>query len=111
MAAMAVHVSSSYEEAAYVRRLSASILIGTLAGQFFSQLLFNEAMLLPLRPYVKHLGYWEFFMVRTGGLFVGSIVPVAGNIAVRLAYLRRHGLTYADFTWATLLSNVLGFAA
>jgi hypothetical protein len=111
MAAMAIHVSRSYEDVAYFHRLSASILIVTLFGQFLSQLLFNEAMLLPLRPYVENLRYWDFFMVRTGGLFVGSIVPVAGNIAVRLAYLRRHGLTYSDFTWATLLSNMLAFAA
>jgi hypothetical protein len=111
MAAMAVHVSRSYEDVGYFHRLSASILIVTLFGQFLSQLLFNEAMLLPLRPYVENLRYWEFFMVRTGGLFVGSIVPVAGNIAVRLAYLRRHGLAYSDFTWATLLSNMLAFAA
>jgi hypothetical protein len=36
---------------------------------------------------------------------------VAGNIAVRLAYLRRRGLTYLEFAWATLLSNVLALAA
>jgi len=111
LAAMVVQMSGSYQDVAYFHRLSASILIVTLFGQFLSQLLFNEAMLLPLRPYVKNLRYWEFFMVRTGGLFVGSIVPVAGNIAVRLAYLRRHGLTYSDFAWATLVSNVLAFIA
>jgi hypothetical protein len=111
LVAMAVHVFRSEEGIAYFHRLSASILIVTLASQFLSQLLFNEAMLRPLRPYVKHLGYWEFFMVRTGGVLVGSIVPVVGNIAVRMAYLRRHGLTYAAFTWATLFSNVLALVA
>jgi hypothetical protein len=57
------------------------------------------------------LGYWELFMVRTGGFLVGYMVPVAGNIAVRLTYLRRRGLAYSDFTWATLLSNVLALFA
>jgi uncharacterized membrane protein YbhN (UPF0104 family) len=111
VAAMAVYVSSNRDEVAYLRRLSAGALAATLLFQFLSQLFFNEAMRLPLRAAVKTLGFWEFFMVRTGGFFVGSIVPVAGNIGVRLAYLRRRGLTYADFTWATILSNVLALVA
>ena len=28
------------------------------------------------------LGYWELFMVRSGGALVGNGVPVAGNIGV-----------------------------
>jgi uncharacterized membrane protein YbhN (UPF0104 family) len=111
LAAMAVQVSRGGGDLAQLRRFSPSILILTLVLQFLSQLAFNEAMLLPLRKYVKDLGYWEFFMVRSGGLFVGSVVPVAGNIAVRLMYLRRRGLTYLEFTWATVLSNVLALVA
>ena len=93
------------------QRLSAPVLIITLFLQFLSQLFSNGALLLPLQTYVKGLGFWEFFMVRTGGFLVGYIVPVAGGIAVRLSYLRRRGLAYLDFTWATLLSNVLALVA
>ena len=63
-------------------------------------------MLLPLRPFMKRLGFWELFMVRTGGFVAGYIVPVAGNLAVRMAYLKRRGLSYSEFTWATIVSNV-----
>jgi hypothetical protein len=108
---MAAHVSIRHEEVAYFRRLSAPVLAITLFFQFLSQLVLNGALLLPLQTYVKGLGFWELFMVRTGGFFVGHIVPVAGGLAVRLAYLRRRGLTYLDFTWATLLSNVLALVA
>lgn len=111
LAAMAAHVATSYEDVAYFRRLSAPLLAVTLVFQFLSQLLFNEAMRLPLQTHMKELGFWEFFLVRAGGVVVGSLVPVAGGIAVRLAYLKRRGLTYWDFTWATLLSNVLALAA
>ena len=66
-------------------------------------------MLLPLRTYMK-LGYWELFVVRAGGVLASYGVPVAGNIGVRLAYLRRRGLDYSQFAWATITSNVLGLA-
>jgi hypothetical protein len=108
---MAVQVFRGAGTVADFRRLSATILILTVVLQFLSQLAFNETMLLPLREYVKNLGYWEFFMVRSGGVFVGSLVPIAGNIAVRLTYLKRRGLTYLEFTWATVLSNVLALVA
>lgn len=111
IAAIAVYVLRNSEEVAYLRRLSVSVLVWTLVFQFLSQLLFNEAMRMPLQAAVKTLGFWEFYMVRTSGFFLGSIVPVAGNIGVRLAYLRRRGLTYLDFTWATILSNVLALVA
>ncbi len=111
VAALVAHVVLSYPDLAHFRRLSATDLVITLVLQFLAQLVFNEAMLLPLRPYVKGLGYWEFFIVRTGGFVAGTVVPVAGNIAVRLAYLRRRGLTYLEFTWATILSNVLALVA
>jgi hypothetical protein len=111
LAAMAAHISVRPEEVAYFRRLSTPVVVITLVLQFLSQLLFNEALRLPLRTYVKGLGYWEFFMVRTGGSVAGHVVPVAGSLAVRLTYLRRRGLTYVDFAWATLLSNVLALVA
>lgn len=111
LAALALQVFRSPDEVAYFRHLSVPILGLTLLFQFLSQLLYNGALLLPLRTYVQNLGYWEFFMVRTGGFLVGHVVPVAGGIAVRLAYLRGRGLTYWDFTWATLLSNVLALLA
>ena len=57
------------------------------------------------------LGYWELFVVRAGGVLASYGVPVAGNIGVRLAYLRRRGLDYSQFAWATITSNVLGLAA
>ena len=66
-------------------------------------------MLLPLRTYMK-LGYWELFVVRAGGVLASYGVPVAGNIGVRLVYLRRRGLDYSQFAWATITSNVLGLA-
>jgi hypothetical protein len=53
------------------------------------------------------LGFWELYLVRTGGLLVGNIVPLAGSVGVRLAYLRHRGLAYSGFTWATLLTNTL----
>jgi hypothetical protein len=68
-------------------------------------------MLLPLRSHLPRLGFWELFLVRTGGLVLGSAVPVAGGVAVRLAYLKRQGLAYADFAHATVLSNVLALVA
>jgi hypothetical protein len=111
LAAMAAYVWATREDLADFRRLSLPILGATILIQFLSQLLFNEAMRLPLRTHMQGLGFWEFYLVRSGGAVVGSLVPVAGGIAVRLAYLKRRGLTYLDFTWATLLSNVLALAA
>jgi hypothetical protein len=94
-----------------IRRLSIAVLAETLALQVAAQLLWNAAMLLPLRTSLETLGYWELFIVRSGGLFAGYVVPVAGNIGVRLAYLRQRGLTYRDFAWATFLSNALALFA
>jgi MFS family permease len=111
LVAMAVHVSRRHEELAYVQRLSIQVLIVTCALQFVSQIFLNGSLLLPLQTCVKKLGFWELYLVRTGGFFVGSLVPVAGGLAVRLAYLRSRGLTYLDFTWATLFSNVLALGA
>ena len=111
LVAMVVHISRTQEELAYVQRLSVQILVVTCLLQFVSQLFLNASLLLPLQTSVKDLGFWELYLVRTGGLVVGSIVPVAGGLAVRLAYLKTRGLTYLDFTWATLLSNVLALGA
>lgn len=110
-AAIVAYVARSHEDVARFQRLSAPVLLGTLLLQFLSQLFYNGVLLVPLRTYVKELGYWEFFMVRTGGFLLGYVVPVAGNIAVRLSYLRRRGLAYLDFAWATALSNVLALMA
>ncbi len=111
LAAIAIHVSRTHEELAYVQRLSVRVLIATCLLQFVSQIFLNGSLLLPLQAFVKRLGFWELYLVRTGGFFVGSLVPVAGGLAVRLAYLRSRGLTYLDFTWATLFSNVLALGA
>jgi uncharacterized membrane protein YbhN (UPF0104 family) len=111
LAAMIVHLAGTADELASVRRLSVEILGVTCVLQLLSQLFLNASMLLPLRTSLKDLGFWELYLVRTGGIFVGSLVPVAGGVAVRLAYLRQRGVTYHDFTWATLLSNVLALAA
>jgi len=111
LAAMAVYLSRTHEELASVRRLSVQVLAVTCLLQFVSQLFLNSSMLLPLQTKVSRLGFWELYLVRTGGFLVGSLMPVAGGLAVRLAYLRNRGLTYLDFTWATLLSNLLALAA
>jgi hypothetical protein len=95
------------EELLHFQRLSITVLLVAVCLQFLSQLLWNGAMLLPLQSSMERLGFWELFMVRTGGFLAGYVVPVAGNVAVRMVYLKRRGLTYADFTWATLLSNIL----
>jgi hypothetical protein len=110
LATIAAYLLTKREELSYLQRLSTTVLLFTLLCQFLSQLLWNEAMLLPLRTYMK-LGFWELFMVRSGGLLVGFVVPVAGNIGVRMAYLRSRGLAYSDFTWATVISNVLALFA
>jgi hypothetical protein len=111
LAAIAIHLSRSHEELASVRRLSIEVLGLTCLLQLASQIFLNESLLLPLQRHVTRLGFWELYLVRTGGFFVGSVVPVAGGLAVRLAYLRSRGLTYLDFTWATLFSNTLALAA
>ncbi len=111
LAAIAFHVWRSREELASVQRLSLQMLVGTGLVQLLSQVLLNGSLLLPLRTCLKALGFWELYVVRTGGLFLGSLVPVAGGLAVRLAYLKSRGITYADFTWATLFTNVLGLSA
>jgi uncharacterized membrane protein YbhN (UPF0104 family) len=111
LVAMVVHISRTQAELAYVQRLSVQILVVTCLLQFVSQLFLNASLLLPLQTSVKDLGFWELYLVRTGGLVVGSVVPVAGGLAVRLAYLKTRGVTYLDFTSATLLSNVLALGA
>ena len=111
LAAMIVHLAGTREELSSVRRLSLAILTTTVVLQLVAQLFLNASMLLPLRTSLKDLGFWELYLVRTGGFLVGSLVPVAGGVAVRLAYLRQRGVTYLDFTWATLVSNVLALVA
>ena len=109
--AIVIYIATRTEELVYVRRLSIRVLTATCLLQFFSQLMLNGSMLLPLQRCVKTLGFWELYLVRTGGLLVGSVVPVAGGVGVRLAYLKNRGVGYADFAWATLLSNVLALGA
>ncbi len=111
LAGIAVHLALQFDDVRQLSRLSLVVLAGTVALLFGSQLAQNESMLVPLRTHLPRLGFWELFFVRTGGLVVGSAVPVAGGMAVRLAYLKRQGLTYADFAHATLLSNVLALVA
>lgn len=111
LAAMVVYVSRTHDELDYLRRLSPQVLGLACVLQFLGQLFLNESMLLPLKTCVTRLGFWELYLVRTGGFLVGAVMPVAGGLAVRLAYLRNRGLTYLDFTWATLVSNVLALLA
>lgn len=107
LTAIAMRLFTRPEDLTHFQRLSTTVLLVTVFFQFLSQLLWNGSMLLPLRSYMKGLGFWELFMVRTGGVVAGYAVPVAGNLAVRMTYLKRRGLTYSEFTWATLVSNVL----
>jgi hypothetical protein len=107
IAAIAVHVLRNPDEIAQFRRLSVPILVAAVLSQTLVQIFMNGALLVPLQRHIRDLGFWEFLLVRSGGLVASSVVPVAGGIAVRLAYLRRRGLTYADFAWATLVANVL----
>jgi hypothetical protein len=111
LAAIVVHFSRTEGELASVRRLSLLVLGVTGALQFASQVFLNASMLLPLRRCMTGLGFWELYLVRTGGTFVGSLVPVAGGPGVRLAYLKSKGLSYLDFTWATIFSNAWSLAA
>ena len=110
LAAIAAHFLSQREELAYLQRLSTAVVLTTLLCQFVSQMLWNEAMRVPLQAYMT-LGFWELLLVRSGGFLVGTVVPVAGNVGVRMAYLKRRGLGYADFTWATVVSNVVALFA
>jgi hypothetical protein len=110
LAAVAAHLLSQRDELEYLQRLSAAVVLTTLLCQFVSQMLWNEAMRVPLRAYMA-LGFWELLLVRSGGFLVGTVVPVAGNVGVRMAYLKRRGLGYADFTWATVVSNVVALFA
>jgi uncharacterized membrane protein YbhN (UPF0104 family) len=107
LAAMAVRLLTRPEELTHFQRLSTRVLLIAVSFQFLSQLLWNGSMLLPLQIHMKDLGFWELFMIRAGGVLAGYVVPVAGNLAVRLMYLKRRGLSYAEFTWATVVSNVL----
>jgi uncharacterized membrane protein YbhN (UPF0104 family) len=107
VAAMGAHLIASRDELVQLRRLSPSVLIAAAGLQFLAQLSWNGAMLVPLRLQMPQLGFWELLMVRAGGFLVGVMVPLGGNVAVRLAYLRKRGLTYAEFAWATLLTNSL----
>jgi hypothetical protein len=111
LGAIAIHLSRQLEDVRQLSRLSLSVGIGAFLLLFVSHLAHNESMLVPLRVHLPRLGFWELFLVRTGGLVVGSAVPVAGGVAVRLAYLKRQGLSYASFTHATALSNVLALVA
>lgn len=111
LAAIVVHLALQFEDVRQLGRLSLAALIGSVVLLLGSHLAHNESMLLPLRTHLPRLGFWELFLVRTGGLVVGSAVPVAGGVAVRFAYLRRLGLTVSDFAHATLLSNVLAVVA
>jgi hypothetical protein len=111
LAAIAAHLALQLDDVQQLGRLSPAVASGALILLFGSHLAQNESMLAPLRVPLPRLGFWELFLVRTGGLVAGSAVPVAGGLAVRLAYLRRLGLAYADFAHATLLSNVLALVA
>lgn len=111
LAAIAVHLTQQFDEVRRLGRLSVDVAIGSVVLLFGAQLAHNESILVPLRSHLPSLGFWELFLVRTGGLILGSAVPVAGGVAVRLAYLRRLGIAFTDFAHATLLSNVLALVA
>jgi hypothetical protein len=111
LGAIAWYLLGRSAELAAIRRLSVPVLLTTVMLQFLSSLAFNEATRLPLLHAMRTLGFWEFYAVRTGGLFAGTLLPLAGNIALRLAYLRTRGLTYVDFTWGTIVSNVMALVA
>ena len=111
LAAIAIYLAQQVEDLRRLGRLSPGVLGGSLLLLFVAHLAHNESLLVPLRVHLPRLGFWELFLVRTGALVLGSAVPVAGGIAVRLAYLKRRGLGYADFAYATLLGNALALAA
>lgn len=109
--AMVMQLAARRHELVNLQQLSVTVLVAAVGLQFASQLMWNAATLLPLRPYAKDLSFWELYLVRMGGFIVGGLVPVAGNFALRLAYFRRHGVSSADFTWATIIVNVVGLLA
>jgi hypothetical protein len=111
VAAMAFQLVSRRTELAAVWQLSIPVLLIATGFQLLSQLMWNAATLLPLRRYAKDLGFWELYIVRMGGFVIGGLVPVAGNFALRMAYLKRHRVSYAQFTWATIIVNVVGLLA
>lgn len=111
LVAIGAHAYRNPEEVAQFRRLSPLILLAAVVSQTFVQIFMNWALLIPLRRHIRTLGFWEFLLVRSGGLIASSVVPVAGGMAVRLAYLRRRGLTYSDFLWATIVANVFALVA
>jgi len=110
LAAIAVHLSRERDELLDLSRVSTTVLLAAAGCQLAAQLLWNAAMLLPLRTFMARLGYWELFMVRTGGFVAGYLVPVA-SLAVRMGYLKVRGLGYAQTAWATAVSNVLALFA
>ena len=107
VAAMAMHLVMNRNELVQLQRLSLDVLLVVAVLQLLAQLAWNGAMLLPLRLHMKQLGFWELLMVRAGGFLVGVMVPLGGNVAVRLAYLRGRGLSYSHSTWATVVTNAL----
>jgi hypothetical protein len=111
LAAIGLHLAPQLEEVRQLGRLSPLAVVGSVGLLLGSHLAQNESMLRPLRTHLPRLGFWELFLVRTGGLVVGSSVPVAGGLAVRLAYLRRLGLSFSAFAHATALSNLLALVA
>ena len=108
---MAFQLATERELLAEFKRISLGPLLVMLGLQVLAQLFWNGAMLVPLKTHLRTLGFWELFLVRTGGFIAGYAVPVAGNLAIRMAYLKRRGLAYADFTWATALTSVLTLSA
>jgi hypothetical protein len=111
LAAIVLHLAAQLEEVRQLSRLSPLAVAGSVGLLLGSHLAQNESMLQPLRTHLPRLGFWELYLVRTGGLVVGSSVPIAGGLAVRLAYLRRLGLTFTAFAHATALSNLLALVA
>jgi len=71
-AAIVAYVARSHEDVARFRRLSAPVLLGTLLLQFLSQLFYNGVLLVPLRTYVKELGYWRVLHGSNGGIPPGG---------------------------------------
>jgi hypothetical protein len=110
VAAIAAQLAGGRAELVDLSRVSTRVLLVAVACQLGAQLLWNAAMLLPLRTFMARLGYWELFMVRAGGFLAGHVVPVA-NLAVRMSYLKVRGLGYSHSAWATAVSNVLALLA
>ena len=79
LAAIAIHLAQQFEDVRQLSRLSPGVVIGSLVLLFASQLALNESMLLPLRVHLSAIGFWELFLVRTGGLVVGSAAWRAGR--------------------------------